>query len=748
MGAHLTIDALIPGNVTLQLYPVQTSLQLQIAAGGRGPKGDTAGLEVAESPVDSGIDTRVLFNNSGVLGEYAVSGSGDVAMTRDRERLINVFDRKINNTGSAGVTNALRALIEEESAGLYFPSGTYLMDVATSSGMEERAIGPYNLKIADKDGYTLVFEPGVEFIVANGANLSHIFHVFNCANFRFLGYPRLIGNNAGLSPGQNNGGLFVYCTKNFEIEARTEGFQGSHVVGNWQFNGVYRVEQDVPALASGFDIASCQDIDVYQKATGAGSGTGFHHIIDPPNMNPDFNTTGVVLRGGRSNNVRMINPRIQGFATGVSSNSCDDFFLRGGVIEKNGNVAGNYGCGVALGVGTTYLGDDYPDTEVFDCNISGTVIRNNGGPSADPGLSGGIIVNSTVAPVRVIATNAVISDNADSGIVSLSTGVKLVLNGVDFRSRDGSGDQTASVSGTLAAGSLVDNCPGFTSAKGTGRSYPDENSIWYNLNGVTRGTLTSFGFRFFDTISGGYPGSTKGKLALAGETSGEVIVQAPATASGTLTLPSETGILATQAYAASYSDSAVTAVIAGAPSGLNTLDEIAAAINDDPNFATTVANSIATKAPLASPAFTGQATFKRGSNPDSSGQPSGTWAQIIYNATNSVGENGLLVKNNYAASGSTIFEVGVDLVGGAYLPWFKVLGDGDVVPGGDNQQQFGSAALNWEWGWFRNITLKPASSVTPANNGELTFQATSNTSLTFKFKGSDGTVRSGSIALA
>lgn len=41
-----------------------------------------------------------------------------------------------------------------------------------------------------------------------------------------------------------------------------------------------------------------------------------------------------------------------------------------------------------------------------------------------------------------------------------------------------------------------------------------------------------------------------------------------------------------------------------------------------------------------------------------------------------------------------------------------------------------------------------SASVTPANNGELMVQATSNTSLTFKYKGSDGTVRSASLALA
>jgi hypothetical protein len=49
---------------------------------------------------------------------------------------------------------------------------------------------------------------------------------------------------------------------------------------------------------------------------------------------------------------------------------------------------------------------------------------------------------------------------------------------------------------------------------------------------------------------------------------------------------------------------------------------------------------------------------------------------------------------------------------------------------------------------LRNITIRPSASLTPATNGELVVEATSNTQITFKLKGSDGTVRSGSITLA
>ena len=40
-----------------------------------------SGLTVGTSTITSGTNTRVLYNNSGVLGEYTVSGSGNVAMT-------------------------------------------------------------------------------------------------------------------------------------------------------------------------------------------------------------------------------------------------------------------------------------------------------------------------------------------------------------------------------------------------------------------------------------------------------------------------------------------------------------------------------------------------------------------------------------------------------------------------------------------------------------------------------------------
>jgi len=68
---------------------------------------------------------------------------------------------------------------------------------------------------------------------------------------------------------------------------------------------------------------------------------------------------------------------------------------------------------------------------------------------------------------------------------------------------------------------------------------------------------------------------------------------------------SDTSLLATKAYADNAASTAAAAIVDAAPSTLNTLNELAAAINDDASFAATVTTALGTKAPLASPTFTG-----------------------------------------------------------------------------------------------------------------------------------------------
>ena len=75
---------------------------------------------------------------------------------------------------------------------------------------------------------------------------------------------------------------------------------------------------------------------------------------------------------------------------------------------------------------------------------------------------------------------------------------------------------------------------------------------------------------------------------------------------GTPTAPTATaGNNSTQVATTAYVDTAVSALVDSAPGALDTLNELAAALGDDANFSTTVTNSLADKAPSASPTFTG-----------------------------------------------------------------------------------------------------------------------------------------------
>ena len=74
----------------------------------------------------------------------------------------------------------------------------------------------------------------------------------------------------------------------------------------------------------------------------------------------------------------------------------------------------------------------------------------------------------------------------------------------------------------------------------------------------------------------------------------------------------DTSLLATKTYADNAASTAVAAIVGAAPTTLNTLDEIALALNDDANIAATLTAEIGLKAPIASPTFTGTVVIPAG----------------------------------------------------------------------------------------------------------------------------------------
>jgi len=127
------------------------------------------------------------------------------------------------------------------------------------------------------------------------------------------------------------------------------------------------------------------------------------------------------------------------------------------------------------------------------------------------------------------------------------------------------------------------------------------------------GTLAVAGMATLAAITVNGAAALKSSLSVAGAAvlSGTLSVAglatlASATVTGALNVPTQAvGNNTTLAASTAFVSTAIANLINSAPGALDTLNELADAIGDDPNFAATMTNALALKAPLASPSFTG-----------------------------------------------------------------------------------------------------------------------------------------------
>ena len=131
--------------------------------------------------------------------------------------------------------------------------------------------------------------------------------------------------------------------------------------------------------------------------------------------------------------------------------------------------------------------------------------------------------------------------------------------------------------------------------------------------------------------------------------------------SGGLSYNNSTGVFTftpadTSSFATiSYVDTEIANLVNSAPATLDTLDELAAALNDDANFASTVTNSLALKAPLADPALTGAPTAPTASSGTNTTQIATTaFVQTEISGLGNASLNSFSVTSNTASGGGTL----------------------------------------------------------------------------------------------
>ncbi|MEG2749532.1 MAG: hypothetical protein RR939_08970 [Acinetobacter sp.] len=111
---------------------------------------------------------------------------------------------------------------------------------------------------------------------------------------------------------------------------------------------------------------------------------------------------------------------------------------------------------------------------------------------------------------------------------------------------------------------------------------------------------------------------------------------------------------------------------------------------------------------------------------------------------------GQYIENAFSGAGSTITRSAGQYIkeqtrGSTANANLMIDGGAGTVPAGNWSIYNDSTRPNYFKG---PLTLKPSTSVTPSNNGDMTFELTSDTQLKIKVRGSDGVVRSATLTLA
>jgi trimeric autotransporter adhesin len=205
-----------------------------------------------------------------------------------------------------------------------------------------------------------------------------------------------------------------------------------------------------------------------------------------------------------------------------------------------------------------------------------------------------------------VTDKRIFTENASTQIVELGTNPSTVTTATATVTGTLTANGTFSSSNAVITGGSINSTPIGATTPSTivGSTVTANTGFVGGLTGNVTGNLTG---NVTGNVNGNLTGNVTGNVTASSGTTtlNDLVVNGTADFTNTKLTNVVTPTVGTDAANKSYVDDTVAAVIDSAPAALDTLNELAAALGDDANFAGTVTTALATKLPLAGGTMTG-----------------------------------------------------------------------------------------------------------------------------------------------
>ena len=205
-----------------------------------------------------------------------------------------------------------------------------------------------------------------------------------------------------------------------------------------------------------------------------------------------------------------------------------------------------------------------------------------------------------------VTDKRIFTENASTQIVELGTNPSSITTATATVTGTLTANGTFASSNAVLTGGTVNGIVigGSTPQAITGTTVTASTGFVGGLTGNVTGNLTG---NVTGNVTGNLTGNVTGNVTASSGTTtlNDLVVNGTADFTNTKLTNVVTPTVGTDAANKSYVDDTVAAVIDSAPAALDTLNELAAALGDDANFAGTVTTALATKLPLAGGTMSG-----------------------------------------------------------------------------------------------------------------------------------------------